>query len=54
VFTPEEAERFIRQSFAADAVKVRLWDDAAKVAGAATPDLTHFAAILRTVCGRAA
>jgi phosphonate degradation associated HDIG domain protein len=54
VFPPEEAERFIRRPFAADAVRVRLWDDAAKVAGAATPDLDHFTAILRTVCGRAA
>jgi phosphonate degradation associated HDIG domain protein len=54
VFQPEEAERFIRQPFAAEAVKVRLWDDAAKVAGAATPGLAHFAEILRTVCGRAA
>lgn len=54
VFAAEEAERFIRQPFAAEAVKVRLWDDAAKVAGAATPSLAHFAAILRTVCGRAA
>jgi phosphonate degradation associated HDIG domain protein len=54
VFPPEEAERFIRRPFAADAVRVRLWDDAAKVAGAATPGLDHFTAILRTVCGRAA
>ena len=54
VFAPAEAERFSRQPFAADAVKVRLWDDVAKVAGAATPSLAHFAAVLRTVCGRAA
>jgi phosphonate degradation associated HDIG domain protein len=54
VFAPEEAERFIRQRFAAEAVSVRLWDDAAKVPGAATPGLAHFAAILRTVSGRAA
>ncbi len=54
VFSPEEAERFIRQPFAAEALSVRLWDDAAKLAGAATPGLEHFAAILRTVCGRAA
>jgi len=53
-FRPEEAERFIRRPFAADAVRVRRWDDAAKVAGAGTPDLDHFTAILRTVCGRAA
>ena len=54
VFPPEEAEGFIRQPFADEAVSVRLWDDAAKVPGAATPGLAHFAAILRTVCGRAA
>jgi phosphonate degradation associated HDIG domain protein len=52
-FTPEEAERFIRRPFAADAVNVRLWDDAAKVAGAATPRLEEFEAILRTVSKRA-
>jgi phosphonate degradation associated HDIG domain protein len=51
VFRPEEAEGFIRQPFAADAVRVRLWDDAAKAPGAATPGLAHFTAILRTVCG---
>jgi phosphonate degradation associated HDIG domain protein len=47
VFSPQEAERFIRQAFAADAVSVRLWDDAAKVPGAATPDLAHFEGVLR-------
>jgi phosphonate degradation associated HDIG domain protein len=47
VFAPAEAERFIRQPYAADAVKVRLWDDAAKIRGAATPDLAHFAPMLR-------
>jgi len=50
VFSPEEAERFIGQAHAADAVNVRLWDDAAKAPGAATPGLDHFAAILRGVC----
>ena len=49
-FSPEEAARFIAQPYAADAVSVRLWDDAAKVAGAATPDLRHFASLLRGVC----
>jgi phosphonate degradation associated HDIG domain protein len=49
VFTPADAQRFIRQPYAADAVKVRLWDDAAKVRGAATPDLVHFEQVLRTV-----
>jgi len=53
VFAPAQAERFIRQPFAADAVKVRLWDDAAKVRGVPTPALAHFEAILRTVARRA-
>ena len=53
VFAPAQAERFIRQPFAADAVKVRLWDDAAKVPGLPTPGLAHFEAILRTVARRA-
>ena len=54
VFAPAQAERFIRLPFAADAVKVRLWDDAAKVPGAATPGLGHFETILRAVSRRAA
>lgn len=54
VFTPPDAERFIRQPFAAEAVSVRLWDDAAKVPGAATPGLGHFETILRAVSSRAA
>ena len=53
VFAPAQAERFIDQPFAADAVKVRLWDDAAKVPGLPTPGLAHFEAVLRTVCRRA-
>jgi phosphonate degradation associated HDIG domain protein len=47
VFAPAEAERFIGQAYAADAVQVRLWDDQAKVRGAATPDLAHFEPLLR-------
>ena len=47
VFSKEEAELFIGQPYAADAVKVRLWDDQAKVPGAATPSLADFEEILR-------
>jgi phosphonate degradation associated HDIG domain protein len=50
VFAPADAERFIRQPYAADAVKVRLWDDAAKIRGAATPGLAHFEPLLREAC----
>jgi len=42
IFTPEQAEVFIAQPYAADAVNVRLWDDLAKIEGAPTPPLAHF------------
>lgn len=42
IFTPEDANAFIAQPFAADAVAVRLWDDLAKIAGAPTPPLAHY------------
>ena len=50
VFSAGEAERFIGQPHAAEAVRVRLWDDAAKTPGAATPDLAHFEPVLREAC----
>ena len=37
-----EAAKFIAQPYAQDAVKLRRWDDSAKVAGVKTPDLAHF------------
>jgi phosphonate degradation associated HDIG domain protein len=46
VFTPEDADAFIAQPFAAEAVSVRLWDDLAKVAGATTPPLAYYVAAL--------
>ena len=49
IFAPADAERFIGQPHAAEAVKVRLWDDAAKTPGAATPDLAHFTCLLRSL-----
>ncbi|MCA8952517.1 MAG: HD domain-containing protein [Planctomycetes bacterium] len=45
VMTPAEAERFASRPFAADAVRLRRWDDAAKVSNRATPGLEHFLAI---------
>ncbi len=41
-FTPEQATAFIGKPYAQDAVRVRRWDDLAKVVGAATPPLAHF------------
>jgi gamma-butyrobetaine dioxygenase len=41
-FSPEAARRFIAQPGAAEAVRLRRWDEAAKEPGAATPPLDHF------------
>jgi len=54
VFTAQEAEAFIALPFAADAVAVRLWDDLAKVANAATPPLAHFVVALEAAQRRPA
>jgi phosphonate degradation associated HDIG domain protein len=47
VFSAQQAASFIAQPGAADAVRLRQWDDLAKLAGAATPDLAHFLARAR-------
>ena len=49
VFSAEEAHDFSARRWAADAVKLRLWDDLAKTAGERTPDWGHFEAILERV-----
>ena len=43
VFSEAEAEAFISQPFAAEAVRLRRYDDLAKVKDKQVPDLTHFA-----------
>ena len=45
VFSPAEANAFISRPNAEEAVQLRLWDDAAKVDGMQTPDLSHYLAI---------
>ena len=47
IFNEGQAEAFIALPGAAGAVQLRLWDDAAKTAGAATPPLSHFLARAR-------
>ena len=42
VFSREETEAFLAKPFAGHAMKVRRWDDAAKVAGQATPPLGYY------------
>lgn len=41
-FDPSEAEAFINQPHAKDAVRLRRWDDLAKVPEKVTPTLEHF------------
>ena len=41
VFDAGQAQQFISTPGAFEAVRVRLWDDRAKIAGFATPDLDH-------------
>jgi len=47
VYSEEAAAAFLRQRRAADAVRLRRWDDLAKVPGAPAPDLGEVARILR-------
>jgi phosphonate degradation associated HDIG domain protein len=42
IFSPEETEAFLAKPFAEDAMRVRRWDDAAKVAGQQTRPLAHY------------
>lgn len=52
VFTSAEADRFIADPHAADAVRLRIWDDRAKVAGASTPSVEHYLALAQLVSSR--
>lgn len=42
IFSPVETDAFLAKPFAEDAMRVRRWDDAAKVAGLQTASLAHF------------
>lgn len=46
IYTAPEADAFISQPYARDAVALRRWDDRAKTVGLHTPDLAHFAAVM--------
>jgi phosphonate degradation associated HDIG domain protein len=45
-FTPEQARKFDAAPFAADAVRLRRWDDAGKIMGAVIPPLESYADLL--------
>ena len=44
IFSPEQADAFIAQAYAVDAVALRLWDDQAKAPNRPTPPLAHYLA----------
>ena len=47
-FTPSEAAAFRAMPYADDAIRIRLWDDAAKLPGCATPPIEHYRTTLLT------
>lgn len=47
LMSAQERARFAAERFAADAVKLRRWDDEGKIVGARTPDLAHFARFVK-------
>jgi len=44
-----EAEVFQRNQYAAGAIRLRYWDDKAKIPGLSVPDLGHYSATLRRI-----
>jgi phosphonate degradation associated HDIG domain protein len=49
IFSDQQAQAFIAQPHARDAVRLRRWDDLAKSAEATTPPLEHYLALARRV-----
>ncbi|SAK54567.1 HD phosphohydrolase-like protein [Caballeronia arationis] len=49
VFSEHEAQSFLSQPYAEDALSLRRWDDLAKDASRSTPTLAHFLAIAESV-----
>jgi phosphonate degradation associated HDIG domain protein len=45
-YAPADAEAFAAKPYAKDAMRLRRWDDAAKVQGRETPPLRHYLAIV--------
>ncbi len=51
-FTPEQAQAFEEQPHAQAAIRLRRYDDWAKVPGVATPALAHYASLMRRLALR--
>jgi phosphonate degradation associated HDIG domain protein len=45
IFSPEEMQAFLAKPYASEAMRLRRWDDCAKVGGAATPPLAHYLSV---------
>jgi phosphonate degradation associated HDIG domain protein len=52
VFSESEAQAFLDKPYAEDAIRLRRWDDQAKVAKLATPGLPHYMDVLTQVAAR--
>jgi phosphonate degradation associated HDIG domain protein len=52
IFSDEQAREFAARPHAEDAVRLRRWDDLAKVAGKPTPDLDHYLQLVERVMER--
>jgi phosphonate degradation associated HDIG domain protein len=50
VYTDEQARTFLEQAWASEAIRVRRYDDLAKVAGATVPELDSYRALLEQAC----
>ena len=50
IFSEAQAEQFIAQPFAIEAVRLRRYDDLAKVKGKRVPELSHFMPYLELAC----
>jgi len=52
IFSADQARDFAARPYAEDAVRLRRWDDFAKVAGKPTPDLEHYLRLVERVMQR--
>jgi phosphonate degradation associated HDIG domain protein len=52
IFTDDEAQAFLQKPFAEDALRLRRWDDLAKQADRATPDMEHYLGVVARVMER--
>jgi phosphonate degradation associated HDIG domain protein len=52
IYTDDEAQAFLEKPYAEDALRLRRWDDLAKEANRATPDLDHYLNVVSRVMER--